>query len=500
MSHLRCPPTMLSAIHSREMIGQGGAPWRAPPMKPVPAPIALLSILALAAGCATDQGGGSAGASAASTPGGPLPNIVILTLDTTRADHLGSYGYFRDTTPQLDALAAESVVFERCVAPTASTLPSHTSLFTGSSPREHGVLTNMAFGAAPRWAQWGLRSFAQLALDAGYATAAVVSAAPVKQGTGLELGFSHFDQPAGLERPAAETTDAALAWLQQRGEGPFLLWVHWFDPHQPLEAPGGAAVFEGDTRGRDAELARRGVPDQRWDLRTGGSLASGELLDAYDAEIHYMDAQVGRLLDALRADAGWDRTAVVVMGDHGEGVGQHALLEHGELWWEQLHVPLFMRIPGEDPRREDLLLGVADVLPTLLARLQRPELAFGATVSGRDVLAPGARSQPLLVSVPGHELDHSPYSCGLITSELQLMMPRSGDAGLEPRLFVLRDDPAQLRDVAADRPLAVRRLGSLAAEPCAALHRAASEMISAQQQTEAMRALTEELRSLGYVD
>ena len=474
-------------------------------MKLVTAPLIPLSILALAAGCGADEGEPAlvevpAPASAAVAPQGPAPNIVILTLDTTRADHLGSYGYFRDTTPRLDELAAEGLVFERCVAPTASTLPSHTSLLTGATPSEHGVLTNMSFGAQPHWAQWGLRSFAQLALDAGYVTAAVVSAAPVKRGTGLELGFSDFDQPAGLERPAAETTDAALAWLERRGEGPFLLWVHWFDPHHPLEAPDGFGDFGADTSARSAELARRGVPDQRWDLRTGGSLATGELVDAYDAELRYMDAQVGRLLDALRASPGWDRTAVVVMGDHGEGVGQHGVVEHGELWWEQVHVPLIMRIPGVAPARVEQLVGVADVLPTLVGRLERPELGFGSAASGRDLLAPGAEPRPVLVSVPGHEIADEPYGCGLVTPTKQLMIPRPALTELAPMLYALDADPAQLLDIAAQQPDTVGRLSALIREPCAALHRSASEMISAEQQTEAMRKLTEELRALGYVD
>jgi arylsulfatase A-like enzyme len=471
-------------------------------MKTASSPLSLLSFLALTAGCEADQGAASpANVPAPVAPAqGPAPNIVILTLDTTRADHLGSYGYFRDTTPRLDQLAAEALVFERCIAPTASTLPSHTTLLTGATPSEHGVLTNMSFGAQPRWALWGLRSFAQLALDAGYYTGAVVSAAPVKRGTGLELGFTDYDQPAGLERPAAETTDAALAWLEQRGEGPFLLWVHWFDPHQPLEAPDGFGDFGDDAPQRDAALARRGVPDQDWHLRTGGSLVTGALVDAYDAELRYMDAEVGRLLDALRASPGWDRTAVVVMGDHGEGVGQHGVLEHGELWWEQVHVPLIMRLPGGEPGRVPRLVGVADVLPTLVGRLQRPELSFGGATSGRDVLAAGAESRPQLVSVPGHEIEDEPYGCGLITRDYELMLPREGAGDVAPRLYALDSDPTQLRDVASEQPRTVASLTPLIREPCAAWHRAASELISAEQQTEAMRQLTEELRALGYVD
>ena len=472
-------------------------------MKPPLPPLFALVWLACAAGCGTegsDEAPQPVSAAPAPAAEGTPSNIVIITLDTTRADHLGSYGYFRDTTPALDELAAESLLFERCVAPTASTLPSHTSLLTASTPVEHGVLTNMAFGSQPRWAQWGLRSFAQLALDAGYDTAAVVSAAPVKRGTGLELGFSHFDQPAGLERPAAETTDAALAWLAERGAGPYLLWVHYFDPHQPLEAPLGFGEFEGDGPERDAELARRGVVEQEWSLRTGGSLGSGAVVDAYDAELRYMDAQVGRMLEVLRSDPAWDRTAVVVMGDHGEGVGQHGVLEHGHLWWEQVRVPLFMRIPGVRPGRERTLLGVADVLPTLVARLDQAALELGQAVSGRDVLASGAEARPVLVSVPGHLTATEPHSCGLVTTGVQLMLPRPGATDVAPLLFDLVQDPRQQHDLASRQPETVASLSAVVAEPCAALLASAQAMGTADQQTEAMRKLTEELRALGYVD
>jgi len=464
-------------------------------MKSAFPPLIVSSLLGLTA-CESEPDGGLPPA----MPSDVASNIVIITLDTTRADHLGSYGYFRDTSPSLDALAGESLLFERCVSPTASTLPAHTSLLTGATLTEHGVLTNMSFGAAPRWAQWGLRSFAQIALDGGYQTAAVVSASPVKKGTGLELGFVHFDQPEGLERPAVQTTDAALAWLEQRREGPYLLWVHLWDPHHPLVAPEPFTHFEGDVSQRDAELARRGVPDQEWRLRTGDSLSSGGLVDAYDAEIRYMDAEIGRLLTALRADPSWDRTAVVVMGDHGEGVGQHEVLEHGSLWWEQVHVPLIMRVPGLQPQRVDRLLGLADVLPTLVARLGQPDLAPGAAASGRDVLAPGAPSLPLLVSAPGHVLDSAPHVCSLVTEKSQLMLPAPGNAAAAPLLFDLVQDPHQQHDLAAAQPETVAKLSALVSEPCAALLRSAEQVGSASEQTEAMKRLSEELRALGYVD
>ena len=148
-------------------------------------------------------------------PPAALPNLVVVTLDTTRADHLGLYGYFRDTSPRLDAFAADAVVFDRALAPMATTLATHFSLFTGTHPLVHGVLANgmgngRRYVGSPR-----LRSLAARGLEVGYDTAAFVSAMALSEGTGIERGFERFDEPAGASRRyASHTTNAALRWLE----------------------------------------------------------------------------------------------------------------------------------------------------------------------------------------------------------------------------------------------------------------------------------------------
>ncbi|TFG96328.1 MAG: hypothetical protein E4H11_03595, partial [Myxococcales bacterium] len=282
----------------------------------------------------------------------PPPNVVLVTLDTTRADHLGLYGYFRDTSPRLDAFATEAIVVERALAPMATTLPSHTSILTGRAPLEHGVLANLDHGGQRFAPAPGLRSFAEICLDAGYRTGAFVSAAPLERGSGLEAGFEIYHQPGeGFPQRRGEfTTHAALHWLEGVKGEPFFLWVHYYDAHWPFDPPSGyAGLFEG---GPDLEafLAARRIPDAS--ERSGTGLESTRAVtDAYDAELRYQDAQLGRLLDALAQRPDWGRTAVAIVGDHGECLSQHGEAAHGGTWDEQLFVPLVLRVPGHAPER-----------------------------------------------------------------------------------------------------------------------------------------------------
>ena len=167
----------------------------------------------------------------------PAPNLVFVTLDTTRADHLGLYGYFRDTSPALDAFGSQAIVFERFIVPMATTLPTHASLFTATQPLEHGVLANSTQGGSRFVPSTHLRSLAEVAGAAGWRTAGFVSSAVLKRGSGIETGFDAFDEPEGEQRNAEATTRTALAWLESTPRGPFLLWVHYFDAHWPYAPP-----------------------------------------------------------------------------------------------------------------------------------------------------------------------------------------------------------------------------------------------------------------------
>ena len=315
--------------------------------------------------------------------------VLFITLDTTRADHIGAYGYFRDTSPSIDAFAADAVLFERAVTAMSTTLPAHVSLFTGSYPSTHGVESNFEDSRVGFKASNALRSVAEILSERGWSTAAFVSSAPLKTHTGIQAGFQDFSQPEGKEASAAVTTDEALAWLARRSSGPTLLWLHYFDPHFPWSAPGGPRPLGG----QEAQLRFL----QRT-ARPGGALP-GILLDndAYDSEIHYLDEQLGRLFADLKERGLYEEATIVVVGDHGEGLGQHRRRHHGTIHNEQLFVPLIIKLPHSMGRRGERvsdLVSIVDVLPTLAATLDLP-LGDLSHLDGVDVLGGPGRSGAL---------------------------------------------------------------------------------------------------------
>ena len=254
----------------------------------------------------------------------PPLNVLLITLDTTRADHLGCYGYDAIETPNIDRLAAEGTLYERCYTPVPITLPSHLSILTGTYPVFHGVRENAGFYVADE-----LDTLAEILNREGYATAAFVGAFPLDSQTGLDQGFELYDDnyPSSLEegqhpslrgafdeRPAAEVVQPAIAWIDQRGAAPFFLWTHFFDPHQPQ------------------------IPPSPYRERYADAL--------YDGEIASVDEAIGRLLTRIAERGFLDRTLVVVTADHGEGLGDHGELTHALLLHSStVRVPLIVRDP-----------------------------------------------------------------------------------------------------------------------------------------------------------
>jgi arylsulfatase A-like enzyme len=290
----------------------------------------------------------------------PQFNVLLVTLDTTRADRLGCYGYTDAHTPALDSLAAQGVLFERAFTPAPVTLPAHASLLTGLVPPVHGVRDNGIYRLRDEAV-----TLAELLGDAGMVTAATVAAYVLASRFGLAQGFSHYDErlkgqlgkPAAfyVERPAEEVTDAALGWLEKRNDKKnFFLWVHYFDPHSPY------------------------VPPARFD-----SLCPGR---PYDGEIAYMDSQLGRLLGALRSDGQYENTLVVVVGDHGEALGEHGEPTHGIfLYNSTVRVPLIVKFPAGEHAggRVDANVSLVDIFPTVL---ERAGLSVPSGIQGRSLL------------------------------------------------------------------------------------------------------------------
>ena len=290
------------------------------------------------------------------------PNLLLVTIDTLRDDHVGAYGAAGARTPTLDALAARGVRFEHAETPVPMTGPSHATILTGLYPPVHGVRDNIVFSLDARH-----RTLATLLAAQGYRTAAFVGAYPVAAAFGFRQGFESFSENfeespipgAGAQRPANAVIDDALGWLGRPAERPFFVWIHLYDPHAPYDPP---EPYRTDFAGR-----------------------------LYDGEIAFADAQLGRVFEWLRASGHDQDTFVAVLSDHGESLGEHGEVTHAVLLYEAtLHVPLLVAGPGIPagvtvPGR----VTTVDLAPTLLHMLG---LAPPPEMTGRD-LRPTFRAQ-----------------------------------------------------------------------------------------------------------
>jgi choline-sulfatase len=339
-----------------------------------------LGWLASAAGLALVLVGCEAGSRVAAIPARPATRLVLITVDTLRADHVGVYGGPLPT-PAMDGLAAEGARVTEAYTPTPSTAPAHASLFTGLHPWHHGVLDN----AVPLE---GVPLLAEHVQRAGIPTAAFVSSYILHPRFGLGRGFDtyHFAPSQlyvwkGRPTPAFwargdETTDAVLAWIDAEPRERFFLWVHYFDPHDPYSPP------PGYERPPDEPVSLEGksLPPQVYSF---AQLAGLNL--AYRGEVAFADAQIGRLLEGLRSRGLLDDAAVILTADHGEGLGDHGRLAHGSnLFEEQVRVPLLVRAPGVPAGR--VLEGLAqleDLTPTALDLLGLP---VPPGLDGRDLV------------------------------------------------------------------------------------------------------------------
>lgn len=314
----------------------------------------------------------------------PLRGIVLITIDTLRADHVGVYGG-PVPTPALDRLAAEGVRVETAYTPTPSTGPAHASLFSGVHPWRHGVLDNAV--ALPS----DLATIAKAARAQGFRTAAFVSSYMLHPRFGFDAGFDHYVfQPSesyhwrgsrheGFWTPGAATTAAAMTWLTANvsdGDPPFFVWVHYFDPHSPYQPPAEFALPKSEAVDLEATRVPRGV-------RNRNELS--RLIRAYRGEVRYVDAQVGRLVERLRILGLIDDTVIVVTADHGEGLGNHGVLEHGANLFDELtRVPLLIRAPGLPAGTTlDGPVQLEDLMPTVLEWLAAPT---PEGIDGRNLL------------------------------------------------------------------------------------------------------------------
>ena len=364
-------------------------------------------------------------------------SALLVTIDTIRPDALALYGGPAGATPTLTSLAAEGLVFDQARTVAPITLPSHASMMTGLYPIRHGVRDN---GWTPLPAD--AETLAELAREAGYETAAFVGSVVLKGDWGLGQGFDVYDEPVETgaqsdahytRRDAREVVDAALGWLEARDTGkPFFAWLHFFDPHAPYAPP----------------------PEHL--KRAGGN--------PYHGEAAFVDAELGRFCDALRAAGAWGDLTVVVVGDHGESLGEHGEATHASFCYDStLKIPLVVRAPGlpNPGTRSSATVSAVDVLPTVAAALDLP---VSDGVDGVSLTAAIAPDRGIYAeSYYGYlQYGWSPLAGWIEGGSKYLHSPT-------PELYDLSADPGELRNVADERANDLdryrQRMGELLARP-----------------------------------
>ncbi len=348
------------------------------------------------------------------------PNVLIVTMDTTRADHIRAYGHSWIETPTLNRLAREGVLFERFYSHIPLTLPAHTSIFTGTVPLYNGVIDNGAYRVPAK-----LETMAEALKKNGYQTAAFISAAVLRKVFKLDQGFDHWDeeeleeQEEGsvlvAERLGNKTADASMAWLSEHHDKPFFMWVHFYDPHATYDPP---------------EEYKLLYPSK------------------YDGEIAFMDKQIGRLFDKLKELKVYDDTIIICLGDHGEGLGEHDEPTHSNFIYEGTqHIPMIARFPNmtRPGTRIKTIASQIDVLPTVLDYLgiEIPAQASGESLWGLiDGATPPPADRFAYMESKSVFLHYgwAPLS-GLVNKEYKYIKSP------KPLLFDLEDDPKELKNL-----------------------------------------------------
>jgi arylsulfatase A-like enzyme/Tfp pilus assembly protein PilF len=350
-------------------------------------------------------------------------NILLITLDTTRADHLSCYGSKKVQTPCIDSLAGRGILYEKCISPTPLTLPAHTSIFTGTYPLFHGVRDNAAF-VVPE----DLTTLAEVFRNNGYKTAAFVSSFVLDSKWGLNQGFDYYYDDFDLhqqnivsvgdiQRPGNQTVDAALSWLSKEKKGKFFLWVHLYDAHTPYDPP---------------QEFKKLYPD-----------------DFYSGEIAFMDQQVGRLIDSLDVNGLNKDTLIFIVGDHGESLGEHQEQGHGFFIYEEtLNVPFIISVPFRQFQgiRKKEITSLVDLMPTILEMTRlKSEIRF----QGKSLVNAFAKTNSKAERFVYSETFYPRFHFGW--SELQSIQDGNYKLVLQsdPEFFDLQKDPDEMNNLAS---------------------------------------------------
>ena len=371
----------------------------------------------------------------------PRTSLLLVTLDTTRRDHLGVYGYGRPTSPALDRFASRARVYTAALSTSSWTLPAHASLFTGLLPSSHGANWDPkgplaladavgdkekgAYRASPLGSD--IPTLAEILSDAGYRTGAIVGGPWLARIFGLGRGFEHYDDGGtrALEGERGDRVTArALDWLAQDDDRPFFLFLNYFDPHEPYSDPNGYKLRYQKEIGPSADYQARARA-------------------AYDGEINFMDVQLGMLFDRMEEQGLFERTLVVITADHGELLGEHGIYGHNRFLYEELlRIPLLVRIPGAEPQRIDTPIQLTDVFALVLSILKLP---VPEGIQGR---ADPRQRGPIFAEVQPLAFQSAAGSrYAIFDGDYKLVSTAKG-----AQLFDVADDPGESRDLAAAEP------------------------------------------------
>lgn len=443
--------------------------------------VCLLLLLAVS-GCQRDPD--AENPLAAHLPVSAGHDVVIVSFDALRADTLGAYGYARDTSPNIDRFAADSLVFENAVVAGKDTPSSFAGAFTAELP----------FRVFRGWELQPVPTLATSFSDAGYFTAGLMHNVQLVSERGFHRGFDHYETIHSGRASDEEVVQMASEWLARRPEGRFLLWVHFIAPHAPYRYREFATAFYDP--GYDGPYEEAG-PGRLSSLEPPDAADRRRLRDLYDGEVLHADRLFGALVTELKRHDAWNNSVVVLTSDHGDAFGEHGVWGHGTLYDEVLRVPLIVRHPvAEKGGRTDMPVSNLDLYPTLADALEVPRPTH---MDGISLVGSHWRERPL-VSVAMTRRDYRAFAVRAGSEKLIARCTPEHELG-DPEYYDLESDPGETRNPAgSDRDSLSTLLGhlhDLAGErPCATLHDAMQGK-SIEHGMDEDR--IEQLRSLGYI-
>ena len=380
------------------------------------------------------------------------PSVVLILVDTLRADHLGTYGYDRPVSPNLDALASEAAVFENAYAAATWTLPSVASMFTGLFPSQHDAGRPYEDDRGEQFSvmRADVRVFPEVLRARGYVTGALVNAPFLHEGFGFARGFDDYDWAPASDselRRADVTVDTALAWLDEHADEQFFLFVHVFDLHRHYDAP---APFRGRFTNQFGDPYAGTL-----DTLESRDLAEDNLdwpfiVAAYDEEIAFVDAHLGRFFEGMRSRGILDQSTVLLTSDHGEGFDEHGSSGHGHtLYNEMLRVPLMVWGPTVRAGRYEDPVSLVDLEPTILEIADSGVATMGSASSLWPLLTTG-------VSLPRRTLFAEWTHPGELKAVIRWPFKAIFEPGTDRRwLYDLSNDPGEEINLAGSREAAL---------------------------------------------